>query len=180
MLRYSATPRMSNGVAVDVERLVRDALDIDVAYIEGLTIRGHRLLGALLPAQKLLLVEAHDIQERQRFTIAHECGHLILDYRNAGSPSLFGDFSTGLFGCGTLDIDATAAEPPWRKRREILANKFAVRLLMPAELCRSLFRQDTTLEFCARELFVSKETCRIRFSELGFVDAHDGPPGRLL
>ena len=167
MLRYSGAPRLDNGIAIDVERLVRETFDIDVAYIDGLKIRGRPIAGALIPEHKILLVEASDIKERQRFTIAHECGHLILDYRNVGSPSLFVETFSALFSCSVMDIDDGAT--PWRKRREVLANQFAARLLMPARLCKEVFHNERTVEHCAFALNVSKEACRIRLAELGFV-----------
>lgn len=169
LFRYAGRPRMANGIAIDVVALVRQTFDLDVAYIDGLTIRGQRLLGALVPERKLLLVEAGDIAVRQRFTVAHECAHWVLHYQNAGSPSLFDVASPLLFSCGENDVATERDEAPWRRRREILANQFAARLLMPAALCREVFQREVSLDRCAHSLFVSKEACGIRLRELGLI-----------
>jgi Zn-dependent peptidase ImmA (M78 family) len=168
-LQRSGIPRLDNGYAIDVVRIIREAFDFDVAYIDGLTIRGRALLGALVPAQKLLLVEAGVAEERRRFTVAHECGHLVLEYRNAGAPSLFGAEESGLFSCNEGDLSDDNVELAWRKRRETLANMFAARLLMPAALCREARRCATSLEESATLLKVSRQACRIRFGELGLL-----------
>ncbi|HEX5273812.1 MAG TPA: ImmA/IrrE family metallo-endopeptidase [Candidatus Rubrimentiphilum sp.] len=140
-------------------------------FIDGLAIRENSLLGVLLPDQKLMLIEANDIEERQRFTVAHECGHLILDYKDSASPSLFEQSSDSVFSCDVSDLSSKTPSEPWRRRREILANKFAANLLMPASLCKEIFRKEPTVEACALKLRVSKEACRIRLRELGLIQA---------
>lgn len=169
MLRFAYLPRLSNGIGIDIEALMRDAFDFDVAYIEKLELRGRSILGLLLPERRLVLVEANDMRERQRFTLAHECGHLILDFKNVGSASLFGEELNQLFSCSALDVDVSSDAVPWKKRRETLSNKFAASLLMPAKLCIELHRRRNSIEACAQQLGVSNKACAIRLAELGLI-----------
>lgn len=169
MLRFAYLPRLSNGIGIDIEALMREAFDFDVAYIENLELRGRSVLGLLVPERKLVLVEAEDIKERQRFTLAHECGHLVLDFRNVGSASLFGDDLAQLFSCSAMDVDPSSDSAPWKKRREMLSNKFAASLLMPAKLCIELHRRLSSIESCAQQLGVSNKACAIRLAELGLI-----------
>lgn len=167
MLRYTGAPRLGNGIGIDVEALVRDKLDFDVAYIDTLEIRGKRLSGALVPEHKVILIEASDIWERRRFTLAHECAHLILDYRNAGSPSLFESHGDS-FICTPDEVgDLDAA--PWRKRREVLANQFAAALLMPTALCKEVYAKRDSVDASASALGVSRQALRIRLNQMGIV-----------
>lgn len=169
ILRFAHVPRLSNGIAVDIEALMREAFDFDVAYIEKLELRGRAILGLLVPERKIVLVEANDIPERQRFTIAHECGHLILDFRNIDSTSLFGDAFSQLFSCSAIDVDLNSDMAPWKKRRETLSNRFAANLLMPATVCVELYRAASSIEVCAKQLGVSTKACAIRLAELGLI-----------
>lgn len=167
MIRITGTPRLGNGVAVDIVGILRERLDFDVAYIRELSIRGKPASGALVPDRKLVLVEANDIVERQRFTLAHECGHLFLDYRNAGSLPLFDLDELKSFLCAPSDIEAQQSEPSWMNLREVLANRFAAHLLMPESLTRDLFRQHRSVDACANDLAVSRQALSIRLSQLG-------------
>ncbi|MGB6953597.1 MAG: ImmA/IrrE family metallo-endopeptidase [Candidatus Cybelea sp.] len=165
MLRYTGVPRLENAIGVDVEVLVRTKLDFDVAYIENLCIRGKQLSGALIPEHRVILVEAFDIWERRRFTLAHECAHLVLDFRNAGSPSLFESHGDS-FICAPDDI-GTTEDSPWQKRREVLANQFAAALLMPGRLCKQLYVENNSIDDCAGALGVSRQALQIRLNQLG-------------
>jgi len=169
MLRHVRLPRLSNRIGVDIETLMREAFDFDVAYIENLELRGRSILGLLVPERRLVLVEARDLRERQRFTLAHECGHLILDFRNVGAASLFGDAFAQLFSCSATDVDFSSDSASWKKRREILSNKFASQLLMPADLCIALYKEGLGIENCAQQLGVSNKACAIRLAELGVI-----------
>jgi Zn-dependent peptidase ImmA (M78 family) len=170
LVRFAHIPRLTNGIGIDVESLMREAFDFDVAYIERLELRGRSILGLLIPEHRLVLVEANDMRERQRFTLAHECGHLILDFKSIGNLTLFGDDSLNrLFSCSATDIDLGSDAAPWKKRRETLSNKFAASLLMPAKLCIELYRQSRGIEDCAQQLGVSNRACAIRLAELGLI-----------
>src|SRR5438309_1046776 len=104
MVRMTGMPRLKNGIAVDIVTILRDQLDFDVAYIRNLSIKGKAASGALIPDRKLVLIEASDIIERRRFTLAHECGHLFLDYKNAGSMTLFNVDELSSFLCAPSDV----------------------------------------------------------------------------
>jgi Zn-dependent peptidase ImmA (M78 family) len=160
-------PRLNNGVAVDVARLIEERYDFDIAYIPNLVLNGVQLQGALLPEHRLIIVEANDSIGRQRFTLAHELGHLLLDFKNYGSLSLFDvPHDSTAFRCGTRDL-RYERQAPLRRLRETLANKFAAELLMPEALCRRFWHELRDVTECAKTLGASREAMEIRFGELG-------------
>lgn len=94
---------------------------------------------------------------RQRFTLAHELGHLVMGH--------FADYHLDL----ASSVDS--GEPPgydWRHER--LANTFAANLLMPAGLVRADYLSDNfTPERLATRYRVSREAMGIRLTTLGLV-----------
>lgn len=97
--------------------------------------------------------ESHAPQ-RQRFTAAHELGHVLLGHHDTFH----------------VDLDRSDGFPPdynWRQERS--ANDFAAALLMPAPLLRQDI--ETTLRVSARDLArkyeVSEQAMGIRLSTLG-------------
>lgn len=94
------------------------------------------------------------VPARQRFTAAHELGHVLLGHHDTFH----------------VDLDRSDGFPPdynWRQERS--ANDFAAALLMPAPLLRR--DVETTLGASARELArryeVSEQAMSIRLSTLG-------------
>lgn len=107
---------------------------------------------------------------RQRFTIAHEIGHLIL---HEPDPVHI-DKNFRLHFRNELSSQATDF-------REIEANAFAAAMLMPADLLRSKFddviREGIDIDSgtdeissLAREFQVSSQALMIRLSKLGILD----------
>ena len=103
---------------------------------------------------------------RQRFTIAHELGHLLL---HASEPSLFVDDMMVHFRVKDR-IDP----------KEVEANAFAAALLMPASFLRAdletpldPFDEDGVLQL-ARRYGVSQQALTIRLVGLGLVDGVAG------
>ncbi|MHB8469031.1 MAG: ImmA/IrrE family metallo-endopeptidase [Gaiellaceae bacterium] len=91
---------------------------------------------------------------RQRFTLAHELGHLILGHH--------ADFHLDLLS------SVNAGDPPgydWRHERA--ANTFAANLLMPASMVRDDRRAGMTPAQLAKRYGVSKEAVGIRVASLG-------------
>jgi Zn-dependent peptidase ImmA (M78 family) len=92
---------------------------------------------------------------RQRFTLAHELGHLVLGHH--------ADFHIDLFS------PVSAGDPPeydWRHERA--ANVFAASLLMPASLVRrDRVDGNQSLSVLARRYKVSEEAMGIRLIVLG-------------
>jgi Zn-dependent peptidase ImmA (M78 family) len=100
---------------------------------------------------------------RQRFTIAHECGHYVLHRTNT---RVFIDAVPVFF----RDNVSTAG----RSLQEIAANGFAAALLMPEHKLRELLREqpiDAFDEFALRRLAnlfgVSTQALTIRMTRLG-------------
>jgi Zn-dependent peptidase ImmA (M78 family) len=91
--------------------------------------------------QIIISVKAQDIEERQRFTVAHELGHFFLhqDY-----------LDEGLMDGAFLMIDGAV------NKIESEANNFAANLLMPESLFRELWNNKTiSLEKMAQSFYVS-------------------------
>ncbi len=140
---------------VDVDGLAK-ALGVEVNHsfldtdISGELVRGD--------AQFVVNVNAKDPQTRQRFTLAHELGHLI-HHRE-------------LIGSG-LDDDrayrSTSAGRYFNKRigprQETEANKFAANLLMPWHLIEELQAEGLTRPQMAKRLGVSEHAMAIRLGE---------------
>jgi Zn-dependent peptidase ImmA (M78 family) len=113
----------------------------------------------------LLGVNSAHHPRRQRFTIAHELGHLVL---HPGRPYTV-DSPVRLNWRNDLSSLATDQE-------EIAANKFAAELLMPEGMIRSAVRalatprvpnEDQILGRLAREFDVSVEAMSFRLINLG-------------
>jgi Zn-dependent peptidase ImmA (M78 family) len=101
-------------------------------------------------------------QNRQRFTIAHEIGHLLLHkHRDVHvDKALFRD-----------DVASQATDP-----NEIAANRFAAELLMPKHLLMADLAQDVDLENeddllgLARRYRVSVQALTFRLANLGLIN----------
>jgi len=64
---------------IDVEKTIRLYCHFDVAYIPNFYLEKRKLLGAYFPDLKMIAVEANDNPGRQRFSLAHELGHALID-----------------------------------------------------------------------------------------------------
>lgn len=102
---------------VDVERLARRFADVEYDSIPGscdglvLGLEGHR-------AKPLILVERSDHRTRQRFTLAHELGHLLLPWHLGAN-----------FACDTSHDRADLWQASYYEPE---ANRFAAELLVPS------------------------------------------------
>jgi hypothetical protein len=117
------------------------------------------------PSVGLVFVNASDPIPRQRFTAAHELGHFVLHRDTMGGRMTKADTSA--------EIELTDAQSDLHERQ---ANRFAVELLMPEDVClaRALaFREAYGL--CPRgplayqlaaDLLVSREAMRYRLNQL--------------
>lgn len=102
---------------------------------------------------------------RQRFTIAHECGHLVL-HRNLITQQVHVDKTFPVLRRD--DVSATGTE-----KTEIQANQFAAELTMPhafllAELGNSVIDIDDSvlIERLARQFKMSTDAMKIRVINL--------------
>lgn len=94
---------------------------------------------------------------RQRFTIAHEIGHVALGHLKPGSVE---------FRDEVRDFFSTT-----RDRKEVSANKFAARLLMPADSVRTAFLKmgELSIQEMADMFSVSTAAMRYRLINLGLI-----------
>ena len=79
--------------------------------------------GMLLPAERVILVNAAEPETRQRFTIAHELGHWVCQCLEGETEPVY---------CRAEEVTLD----PHIKAREREANVFAAELLMPEEAVR--------------------------------------------
>lgn len=112
-------------------------------------------------------VNSSQAPTRQRFTIAHECGHLLL---HKGRPVYIDRF---------VRVNWRAGES---NREEREANAFAAELLMPRNLVRSELDQivaklperslEEVVADLARRFRVSNEAMTYRLTNLGMLDPY--------
>ncbi len=102
----------------------------------------------------LVAVDAKELKERQRFTAAHELGHVLLAHHDTFHVDL--DHSDGI-------------PPEYNWRHERAANEFAASLLMPAPNVRNDVQQLVNVNpvALARRYEVSVQAMSIRLSTLG-------------
>jgi Zn-dependent peptidase ImmA (M78 family) len=151
---------------VDVERVAKQ-LRLKIAYAD----LGPDVSGLLISKgdTTAIAIQASDVPNRQRFTIAHEIGHFYLRHQ----------FEPGEH----VHVDHGHAITPRNSRsstgvdlKEIEANQFAACLLMPSKLllarikalqARSL--RDSHVTLLASEFEVSEQAMTIRLSTLGYL-----------
>jgi Zn-dependent peptidase ImmA (M78 family) len=148
---------------IPVEKLAR-ALNIDVRFSE----TSDDVSGALIRNADSVVIAVNSAQHenRQRFTIAHELGHLLL---HRGTKLHFDDD----FRIDYRDASSSDAT----KREEIEANTFAAALLMPERiLMRDWMRLapdnkriPDTIRALATRYRVSQKAMELRLVNLGFV-----------
>ncbi|HWZ60311.1 MAG TPA: ImmA/IrrE family metallo-endopeptidase [Gemmatimonadaceae bacterium] len=157
------------GPAVDVERIAKRYAHVIRQELP------REVSGVLVPleGQKTkypwaIVVNEADIESRQRFTIAHELGHLLMHR-----------FTTPHADSGFQVRFRDAASSEGRVREEIEANEFAAELLMPRDFIREALSEEQldhaaederifgTLVARLSELFdVSKQAMTVRLSTL--------------
>lgn len=106
-----------------------------------------------------ITVNESDARVRQRFTIAHEIGHIVLGHASDGSKLLRDTVAQFISG---------NADP-----KEVAANSFAAELLMPERLIRTWFDRmiATDMTEAARMFDVSEAALYYRLVNLGLVRA---------
>ncbi|TRA90914.1 ImmA/IrrE family metallo-endopeptidase [Rhizobium rhizogenes] len=97
-------------------------------------------------------------EERDRFTIAHELGHLFLHF-----PQVKRD-NPGHAMAATRRIDPDDAT---QKRAEWEANWFAAAFVMPQQAFRDAYNENSSLAFLANKFGVSQKAAEVRISSLG-------------
>ena len=102
---------------VPVESIAEDLLGLAVEQPE------MDVSGMLLPAERRILVNASEVETRQRFTVAHELGHWVCQVLEGRDVPIY---------CRAEEIGVD----PEAKALEREANVFAAELLMPEEAVR--------------------------------------------
>lgn len=172
ILRRSGIPRLENGIAIDVRRIVEDFCGFKFALVPNLEFNGKRRLAAFIPEYNYILVEEHCIEPRQRFSMAHELGHAELEHDFGSADSLFGAQTQRAFLCGEDDVDGVKIgdrRAGRLRRSEIRANQFAAFLLMPEDLVREVWRSKRDLRGCADDLAVSAQAMGYRLADLHLI-----------
>lgn len=112
-------------------------------------------------------INATHHEVRQRFTIAHELGHLMLH----SDQKFYVDHS---FAIRMRDGKSSLAVDP----DEIEANSFAAELLMPADMLREDIRDlsidyesDSAISALASRYKVSVQAMTFRLTNLGFIES---------
>ncbi len=121
---------------------------------------------------KVIGVNTAELPQRQRFTIAHEIGHLVLHQGDAVHVDTYHTFQVNF-----RDPDYR----PGTDRRETEANAFAAALLMPEALVKEEFDQTVRrgidivdgkwIEDIAIHFDVSIQALTIRLNQLGLLDS---------
>lgn len=116
-------------------------------------------------AVPIIGVNALHHPNRQRFTIAHECGHLRM-HRDMITSAVHVDKQFPMLWRD--NVSATATNPV-----EIQANQFAAELLMPEDLLKKALASitfdidnDEPLEALAKKIKVSKQALEYRIRNL--------------
>jgi Zn-dependent peptidase ImmA (M78 family) len=149
---------------VPVERIA-EQLNIEVRYAPGM----RDVSGALIQDGDSVVIAVNSAQHenRQRFTIAHEIGHYVLDRKDT---KLHFDEDFSVSYRNSLSSAAT-------DKSEIDANQFAAALLMPASFIRKdLMRltpngtsADAAVQSLATKYKVSTRAMEFRLLNLGFL-----------
>jgi len=166
----SGQPRLANRRAIDVEKIAREFCRVEPMFIPDLSPSGKPLLGLYSPDLNAILINSDNVEVRQRFTLAHEIGHIQLEHDHGGADSLFELPEIKTFECSDDGVGFTGADERSIgrfRRAEIRANQFAAHLLMPESLVREVWREENgNEERVARTLQVSKVSLGYRLLDL--------------
>lgn len=112
--RYQLAFGLPDTIPVPVEDIAVDLLGLWVEEVDDLPVSG-----ALIPSERVVLLNRDEPPVRRRFTLAHEIGHWVCQCDEGRSP-------VPVIMCRGADIEEQAA-----KELEREANRFAASLLMP-------------------------------------------------
>lgn len=138
---------------VPVEAIAEDLLGLRVRLETGMD----GLSGALLPAHRLIRVNADEPAERRRFTVAHEIAHWVVHCAADGRAA---------------PVMCREVARPGPDPREREANVFAADLLMPAAAVRAHVAAHGAPDrgILAAAFAVSPEAMAWRLYNLGLLD----------
>jgi len=150
--------------AVDLFKLCRIlSIDLQFSDHEMVDVDGTLILGSANFSQKMIIINSHSLQKRERFTLAHEIGHFDLDHeRYLRSETIV---ERDLF------ITTEKSSRFNYERLEYQANAFAAELILPdavflqktAQLRRQLEIRDRGYGY----IFVDDQPCNfVVYNEL--------------
>jgi hypothetical protein len=118
---------------VPVESIAEDLLGLRVeeAELDGVS-------GYLLPAERLICLNARDVPARRRFTLAHEVGHWVCQCLDGRAAPVY---------CRAEDVSAADATARALERE---ANVFSAELLMPEPAVRPPILATWRMRRCQR------------------------------
>lgn len=161
-------------VPVDLSK-VAQFLDVTVHY-DNLEDKVSGVL-VIKDAERHAIVNAGHHTNRQRFSLAHEFGHLMLHHRDDSGDRLFVDTSMRVYQRVGSSTDGAYSQPdsqttPGEERE---ANQFASALLMPEPLIRREAQdldlgEETDIAYLARLFGVSDQAMAIRLQQLHVVN----------
>ena len=129
------------------------------------------------PERHILVNRAHH-PNRQRFSIAHELGHLVLHHKEKDGDRLFVDTHIKLYQRVGAPSDKAYSEPgsATTPNEERQANEFASSLLMPASLLEQAARErdlrdELDVSALATMFAVSEQAMAIRLQQLQVVNS---------
>jgi Zn-dependent peptidase ImmA (M78 family) len=127
-------------------------------------------------AERNVLINAAHHSNRQRFSLAHELGHLVL--HDSEGDRLFIDTNMRVYQRVGASTDEAYNQPgsTTKPHEECEANQFASALLMPSELVqREALKLDlsdeTDVAYLARLFGVSDQAMAIRLQQLEVVNS---------
>ncbi|WP_337882604.1 ImmA/IrrE family metallo-endopeptidase [Chromobacterium haemolyticum] len=145
-----------------------------LAAAEGADVRGEAYLndipgGPLSGAfgyengRPTIVYNPYEHANRQRFTIAHELGHMMCSH-------LRGEDGNALFRDPAANFTGDVTDP-----RETEANQFAAEILMPEEAVRHLVRSWHTpsIRYLATQFQVSTQAMNFRLINLGLINPYN-------
>lgn len=148
----------------DPAGLIEDVFGINVAFepLDG----GLDGLAFVCGDFRLVMINSKISWSRQRFTLAHECAHILS--RDGVDPE-----------GARIDRDIMATGTGARRYAEVRANAFAAAILMPADSIRRRFSKAVTLEGFAEAVghyLVSPSALAWRLVNLKLLDRSDADP----
>ena len=130
---------------------IAESLGYTVHFMDSNDSINDSIVGKVSHIEKKIYVKQGDIPQRQRFTIAHELGHIHLHngdrFRTERGLNVFSD-----------------------DHEEVEANRFAAMLLMPENEFRKIWEiSEQSIEYVANYFAVSKLSASIRANTLNLL-----------
>jgi Zn-dependent peptidase ImmA (M78 family) len=152
-----------NDFPLPLIRLAEEKLSYEVLFLDN-EVAG--VAGKVNYTTKKIFVKQSDMPQRQRFTIAHEIGHIVLHARGVNANNQENS-SREDHNINDDELTVYANHDP---EREAEANYFAGCLLMPSDEYKKVwYRYDGDIFFIAMHFNVSRLSASVRANTLGLM-----------